>query len=74
MRQKIENDESSLFQPKYLLQLLVSMIGFVVLMLLRGGGEKSSIIEVDRCEGLYWVLGALLIAYGSVMSAVSIFI
>jgi len=50
------------------------MIGFVVLMLLRGGGEKSSIIEVDRCEDLYWVLGALLIAYGSVMSAVSIFI
>jgi hypothetical protein len=43
-------------------------------MVLRGNGEITSIAKVDRCEGLYWGLGAILIAYGMFMSAVSMFI
>jgi hypothetical protein len=43
-------------------------------MLLRGSGEKSSIAKVDRCEGLYWGLGAILIGYGIFMSAVAGFV
>jgi hypothetical protein len=43
-------------------------------MLLRGSGEKTSLAKVDRCEGLYWGLGAKLIAYGLFMSAFAIFV
>ena len=70
----MEDDESTIVQPGYLLQILVAAIGFVIVMLLRGSGEKSSIVKVDRCEGLYWGLGAILIAYGMFMSAVAIFV
>jgi len=49
-------------------------VGFIILTLLRGSGEKSSIVNVDRCEGMYWGFGAILIGYGIIMSIWAVFV
>ena len=38
------------------------LVGFVVLLLLRGAGDKRSIIGVKRCDRLEWGLLSILIA------------
>jgi hypothetical protein len=45
--------------------------GFIVLLLLRGSGDKTSVVGIDRCEPLDWGLLAILIAFMITMTLVA---
>lgn len=67
----MESNQSHLFQPKYLIQILCVFAGFVIILLLRGSGDKTSIVGVDRCEPLDWGLLALLIVFMLIMTLIA---
>lgn len=48
------------------------LVGFVVLLLLRGAGDKVSVIGVKRCDGLDWGLLSILIVYQLIMTVIAI--
>jgi lysylphosphatidylglycerol synthetase-like protein (DUF2156 family) len=73
LREKLEADGSTLFQPHYLIQVFFVLLGFIVLLLLRGAGDKLSVIGVKRCDGLDWGLLSILIVYQSIMTVIAIY-
>ena len=56
------------------MQILLVFAGFIVLLLLRGSGEKTSIVGINRCDDLDWVLLALLVAFMIAMTAIAFFV
>lgn len=71
LRKKMEEESNSLFQPKYLIQILIVLAGFITILILRGPGDKSSVVGIDRCEPLDWGLLAILIAFMLTMTTVA---
>jgi len=57
---------------KYLEQILALMIGFVLIMWLKGSGDKQSIIGIQKCDSGDWGLFSALIIYGVILSLISI--
>jgi uncharacterized membrane protein YfcA len=54
--------------------LVFVLAGFIVLMLLRGAGDTTSIVGVQRCDALDWTLLILLILFELVMTFVAILV
>lgn len=67
--------ESTFFQWKYLLQIIVTFSGFFLISLFKGpGNEEPSIVGVKKCNIGWWSLFFGLILFGILMSVLSILI
>ena len=73
-RDYILRQESTFLQPKYWLQIIVMVIGFVFIILSKGNGVQKSFIGVEKCDPIYWSLKGILITFGLCMTVVSVLI
>jgi uncharacterized membrane protein YfcA len=70
----VHQNESTIFQWRYLGQIIVTFIGFVLILLFKGPGHKPSVVGVKRCDDTDWGLLATMIIFAFIMTAVSIII
>lgn len=73
-RQFMVDQESTFMQWKYLLQFLGMITGVILILVLKGPGNKKSVIGVVVCEPEYWGLLTALIIFALVMEFVAIVI
>ena len=66
--------ESTNFQCNNLLLNLAMLISLIILTLLRGPGNKNSVIGVKRCDKLDWVLLALLFIISIMLTLTAVLI
>ena len=66
--------ESTILQWKYLLQIVITFIGFVLILLFKGPGHKPSIVGVERCDPAYWGLFGTMFVFAFIMTAIAVWI
>jgi hypothetical protein len=63
LRAYLEHKESTMWQPIMWAQVFVTLAVFVVLIWLRGSGDKKSVVGIVRCMDMDWGLLAILIVF-----------
>ena len=73
-RQFMEDQESTFMQWKYLLQILGMIVGVLLILTLKGPGNKESVIGIKKCDPGDWGLLAALVIFALVMEFVAILV
>lgn len=69
----LHKKESTILQWNYIAFIIVTFGGFFLILFFNGPGKEESVVGINRCDGIWWGMYAIIIVFALLMTALAIF-